>query len=98
MNSSISRKRTAKSKIAQLAERLYSIDCRKCQGCGAIGNGRSTLGSCFSGTNGICEGVGLPIVSVSRPIWLWKYAVVRSPPFHHAEYVDPLRIVTPALP
>jgi hypothetical protein len=27
-------------------------------------------------------GVGLPMVSVSRPIMLWKYAVVRSPPFH----------------
>ena len=30
------------------------------------------LGSCSDGTNGISIGVGLPIVSVSRPIMLWK--------------------------
>lgn len=35
--------------------------------------------------NGIVIGVGLPIVSVSSPIMLWKYAVVRSPPFHQVE-------------
>jgi hypothetical protein len=35
--------------------------------------------------NGIWIGVGLPIVSVKRPIMLWKYDVVRSPPFHHVE-------------
>jgi hypothetical protein len=28
-------------------------------------------------------GVGLPIVSVRMPSWLWKYATVRNPPFHH---------------
>src|SRR5688500_4441706 len=85
------------SSTARLAVSEYSIDCRKCHGCGAIGNGRSAVGSWRSGTKGIVVGGGPPIVSVSRPIWLWKYAVVRSPPFHHVEYVDPLRIVTPGL-
>ena len=63
----------------------YSIDCRKCHGCGAIGYVVSTLGSCRSGTNGISIGVGLPIISVSSPSMLWKYGVVRSPPFHQVE-------------
>jgi len=35
--------------------------------------------------NGMLDGVGLPIVSVRIPIWLWKYAVVRNPPFHQVE-------------
>ena len=29
---------------------------------------------------------------------LWKYAVVRSPPFHHVEYGAPERIVAPGFP
>ena len=29
---------------------------------------------------------------------LWKYAVVRRPPFHHVEYDAPDRIVLPGLP
>ena len=33
----------------------------------------------------IVIGVGFPIVSVRIPIMLWKYAVVRSPPFHQVE-------------
>ncbi len=98
LNSSVSRYREAMSSTARFAVSEYSTDCRKCHGCGAIGNGRSARGSCWSGTNGIVIGVGLPIVSVSRPIWLWKYTVVRRPPFHHVEYVEPLRIVTPGLP
>jgi hypothetical protein len=35
--------------------------------------------------NGIEIGVGLPIVSVSSPMMLWKYAIVLNPPFHHVE-------------
>jgi hypothetical protein len=38
------------------------------------------------------------MASVSSPIMLWKYTVVRIPPFHHVEYSDPLRIVAPGLP
>ena len=48
--------------------------------------------------NGISTGVGFPMVSVSSPIMLWKYGVVRSPPFHHVEYDAPDRIVVPPLP
>jgi hypothetical protein len=59
------------------------LKCQVC--CGAIGYGRSPFGSCRCGTNGICIGVGLPIVSVNNPIMLWKYTVVRRPPFHHVE-------------
>jgi hypothetical protein len=50
-----------------------------------IGNGVSPFGRLRCGTNSMSIGVGLPIVSVSRPIWLWKYTVVRSPPFHQVE-------------
>ena len=59
------------------------MDWRKCHGCGAIGYGRSALAIWRFGRNGMLIGVGLPIVSVSRPIMLWKYGVVRRPPFHH---------------
>src|SRR5688572_18750092 len=71
------------------------MDWRNRHGCGAIGYGRSAVGIWREATNGMVVGVGLPIVSVSRPIWLWKYAVVRNPPFHQLEYVEPLRMVTP---
>ena len=47
--------------------------------------------------NGIVCGVGLPIVSVRMPIMLWKYAIVRRPPFHHVEYDDIDRDTTPGL-
>src|ERR1700733_11019932 len=86
------------SSTARLAVNEYSIDWRKCQVCGAIGYGRSARGSCCSGTNGIFSGVGLPIASVRRPIWLWKYTAGGAPPFHHVEYDEPDRIVTPGLP
>ena len=85
LKSRFSRSRDAMSSTARFAVSEYSIDCRKCQGCGAIGYGRSARGSCCSGMNGMVVGVGLPMVSVSSPIWLWKYTVVRSPPFHHVE-------------
>ena len=52
---------------------------------GAIGDQRLELGSNLLAVNGICVGVGLPMVSVRMPIMLWKYAVVRRPPFHHVE-------------
>jgi hypothetical protein len=63
----------------------YSIDCRKCHACGAIGFGTSARRSCISGTKGIWIGVGLPIISVRMPIWLWKYDVVRMPPLNQVE-------------
>src|SRR6476661_2135796 len=96
--SRFSRWRDAMSSTARFAVIEYSMLCRKCHFCGAIGYGRSARGSCWSGMNGIAVGVGLPIVSVSRPIMLWKYGVVRRPPFHQVEYVEPERIVTPGLP
>jgi hypothetical protein len=37
------------------------------------------------GRKGIVIGVGLPMVSVNRPIMLWNVAVVRRPPFHQPE-------------
>ena len=52
----------------------------------------------MSGTKGIVIGVGLPIVSVRMPIWLWKYDVVRSPPLNQVEYGAPDRITAPGLP
>ena len=30
-------------------------------------------------------GVGLPTISVRMPIMLWKYVMVRRPPFHQVE-------------
>ena len=64
----------------------YSIDRAEVQrSAGAIGFGTSARGSCMSSTNGISTGVGLPIVSVRMPIWLWKYNVVRRPPLNHVE-------------
>src|SRR5262245_49172121 len=72
------------------------MDWRKCHFCcGRTGKGVSDLGSIFSGTKGMSTGVGLPIVSVNNPIWLWKYGLVRKPPFHQVEYVAPERDVTP---
>ena len=50
-----------------------------------MGYAKSFLGSCLSRIKGISTGVGLPIVSVSSPIMLWKYGVVLRPPFHHVE-------------
>ena len=58
------------------------MELRKCHRCGAMGDTRSPLGSWRLATKGMSMGVGLPMVSVSSPIMLWKYAVVRSPPFH----------------
>jgi len=34
-------------------------------------------------------GVGLPMLSGQQAIMLWKYTVVRRPPFHHVEYDEP---------
>jgi hypothetical protein len=45
----------------------------------------SSLGRMRPTTVGISCGVGLPIVSVRSPIMLWKYTVVRRPPFHQVE-------------
>jgi hypothetical protein len=81
-----------------LVESEYSIDWWKCHVCGAIGFGTSARGSCMSGTNGISTGVGLPIISVRIPIWLWKYAVVLMPPLNQVEYGAPERITAPGLP
>jgi hypothetical protein len=50
-----------------------------------MGKWRLESGSCRDGRNGMLIGVGFPIVSVSSPIMLWKYTVVRRPPFHHVE-------------
>ena len=61
------------------------MDCLKCQMPGVTGSGRSALEIWRLGRKGISTGVGLPMVSVSRPIMLWKYGVVRRPPFHHVE-------------
>ncbi len=77
--------REATSSTARFAVIEYSIDWRKCQTCGLIGNGKSALMICRSGTNATSIGVGLPMLSVSSPIMLWKYTVVRRPPFHHVE-------------
>ena len=55
----------------------------------------SPLGMMRLGTKGISMGVGLPWVSVRSPMTLWKYAVVRSPPFHQVEKGPPPRMVTP---
>ena len=73
------------SRIAQLLVTEYSIASRKWNVRGAIGFGTSARGSCMSSTNGISTGVGLPIVSVRMPIWLWKYEVVRMPPLNQVE-------------
>src|SRR5579862_5922253 len=88
----------ARSSTARFAVIEYSIDCRKCHVCGGTGNGSSPVGNCRSGTSDTSNGVGLPIVSVSRPIMLWKYVVVRSPPLYQVEYEAPLRIVVPGFP
>ena len=76
----------------------YSIAVRNGNRPGAIGFGTSARGSCMSRTNGISTGVGLPIVSVRIPIWLWKYDVVRMPPLNQVEYGAPVRITAPGLP
>jgi hypothetical protein len=34
------------------------------------------------GTKAMSIGVGLPEISDRMPIWLWKQAVLRTPPFH----------------
>ena len=63
-----------------------------------MGFGTSARGSCMSSTNGISTGVGLPMLSVRMPIWLWKYDVVRMPPLNQVEYGAPVRITAPGLP
>ncbi|MNN45774.1 hypothetical protein D3C81_1601250 [compost metagenome] len=73
------------------------MDWRKCQVCAATGNGRLLSGNCRSGRNGICIGVGLPVISVSTPNMLWKYGMVRRPPFHHVEYTLPPLDTAPGL-
>src|SRR5215467_16177423 len=82
----------AMSRIAKLFVIEYSIAVRNLNGPGWIGFGTSARGSCISSTNGISTGVGLPIVSVRMPIWLWKYEVVRMPPLNHVEYGAPDRM------
>lgn len=97
LNRKCSRFRATTSSTARFAVTEYSIDCRKCHGPGFTGSGTSALGICRFGMNGISIGVGFPTVSVSSPIMLWKYAVVRSPPFHQVEYPVVVRITTPPL-
>src|SRR5215208_5607087 len=88
----------AMSRIAMLLVIEYSIAVRNGNGPGAIGFGTSARGSCMSSTNGISTGVGLPMVSVRMPIWLWKYEVVRMPPLNQVEYGAPVRITAPGFP
>ena len=88
----------AMSMTARLADSSYASDWANCHFCGRIGNGVAPLGRSLSGTSGISIGVGFPIVSVNSPIMLWKYTVVRRPPFHHVEYGAPVLIVVPGFP
>ena len=75
------------SMMARSAVRRYSIDWRWCQTCcGWIGNGWLPSGSCRDRMNGMLMGVGLPMISLSRPIWLWNPVVVRTPPLNQVEY------------
>ena len=55
-------------------------------------------GICRCATNGMRVGVGLPIISVSIAMVLWKVAVLRMPPFHQPSYGPPERIVAPPFP
>lgn len=49
-----------------------------------VGSWRCGISGMSERTSATC-GDGLPLVSVSRPMMLWKYAVERSPPFHQVE-------------
>ena len=65
----------------------YSIAVRNVERCAARSDSaRRRAAAACRGTNGISTGVGLPIVSVRMPIWLWKYDVVRMPPLNQVEY------------
>jgi hypothetical protein len=58
-----------------------------------MGKGFAPLGVSRAGMSGISIGLGWPAISVRMPTMLWKYAVVRRPPFHQVEYTEPVRRV-----
>ncbi len=75
------------------------MDCRWCHTCcGWMGKGWLPSGRRRCGRNGMLIGVGFPMISLSRPIWLWNPVVVLTPPLNQVEYDAAPRITEPGLP